>query len=46
MVDKVLAGNWLSGVAGERVFQDRFSNIRGDSEKEEKRPNLGAGEAE
>ena len=46
VVDKVLAGNWLSGVAGERVFQDRFSSIRGDSEKEEKRPNLGAGEAE
>ena len=46
MVDKVLAGNWLSGVAGERVFQERFTSVRGDFEKEEKRPNLGADEAE
>ena len=46
VVDKVLAGNWLSGVAGERVFQERFSSVRGDSEKEEKRLNLGADEAE
>ena len=46
VVDKVLAGNWLSGVAGERVFQERSNSVRGYSKKEEKRPNLGADEAE
>ena len=46
VVDKVLATNWLSAVAGAGSFPENFSGGRESSEREKRRPGLGAEKVE